>query len=152
MAHRTIKIKDFTDIRKEALADGAITPGHLLERTSAGKFKVHSSAGQNATRLFAIEDDLQGKEIGDAYATGARVSAHVFRTGDEVYALLADGQNVAIGDFLESAGDGTLRKHSASSASVVEYPEAVVAMALEAVDMSGSAGVDPSGRIVVEIV
>jgi len=45
---------------------------------------------------------------------------------------LAASQNVAIGDFLESAGDGTLRKYSGASAGVAEWPANVVGVALEA--------------------
>lgn len=153
MAYRTAWLTVGGEVKRmERIAAAAITPGHLVALTSANKFQAHGSAGQNAAAIFAVEDDLQGREIGTAYSTGERVQANVGRPGDEVAALIEDGQTIAIGDYLESAGDGTLRKHVASSAGAVEYPKAIVAMALEAVDLSDSSAADPSNRIRVMVV
>ena len=150
MAYNTIILKgDGTQV--EALAGGAITPGHLLSRATAGTLVVHPNAGQNAEPLFAYEDELQGKPISTAYASGARVLARLMRLGDQVYALLANGETAVIGSFLESAGDGTLQVVPTDSAGEVKYPASVVAVALEAVDMSDSSGADSNGRICVEI-
>ncbi len=152
-AHRIV-IKG-TGIRYEALANAALTPGHLLYLLSTGKVAVHATAAGNAEKMFAVEDDLQGNDIDDAYSSGDLVQYEIMPRGNEVYALLSNGQSVAIGDPLESAGDGTLRKHvpdidSASDTETI-YAEAIVGYAMEAVDMSGSSGVDPSGRIRVRI-
>ena len=152
MSKNTIVLKNYSKVREEIIAAGAITPGHLVEETSAGKAVVHNSAGENAIPMFAIEDELQGNTITDDYASGDPVQVWIPTRGDQVYALLANGESVAIGDFLESNGDGTLKAHAAGSAGVVEYPLAIVAVALEAVDMSDSSGADPSGRISVRIV
>ncbi len=152
MARYTVKLKKYADIINEYDAVAGITPGHLLELTSANKVQAHSTEGGNAVAYFALEDELQGKGIDDAYIAADKVQVWVAGRGDEVYALLANGENVSPGDLLESAGDGTLKKHVAGSAGVVEYPLAIIAQALEAVDMSGSSGVDPSGRICVRIV
>lgn len=151
MAIKTIQVKG-TGIRNEREAAAAITPGMLIERTSADKVQAHSNAGQNAARLFAVEDDLQGKDIDTAYGAGDRVQFNVFRPGDWVFALLADGQNAGIGDYLESNGDGYLKVHAAGSAGVVEYPEAIVAQAVEALDLSSSSGAETTQRIKVEII
>lgn len=148
---KTIVLKG-KGIRKEFAAAAAITPGHLLEMASATTVKVHATAGGNANHMFAVEDDLQGKTISNAYASAARVQCEVLERGAEVYALLADGQNVSAGDFLESAGDGTLQKHTADVSSDANTTNQIIAIALEAVDMSGSSGADPSGRIKVELV
>lgn len=138
-------------IRKEYAAGGDVTPGHLVRLNSSGQIVAHSGAGANAQRLFAIENDLAGDGIDTAYESGDRAQCVVCPRGTEIYALLADGENVSVGDFLESAGDGTLRKHEADSAGVVEFPEAVVAVALEALDISASGNAE-AGRIRVEIV
>lgn len=154
MAYKTITIIG-DPVRKELTATAvAITPGFLVERTStAGQCQAHANAGQNAVRMFALEDDLQGKEIGDNYAVSVLIQVGIFNAGDEVYALLADGENAAIGSFLESNGDGYLKVHAASSAGAVEYPEAIVGQSLVALDFSGSSGVDPaSQRLLIEIV
>ena len=152
MAYRTITLMG-DPVRKESTAAAAITPGMLIERTSADKVQAHSSAGQNAEKMFALEDDLQGNEIGTAYSADNIVQIGFFKPGDEVYALLADGENAAIGDYLESNGSGYMRVYAASSAGAVEYPSSIVGVALEALDMSGSSGADPaSQRIRIEIV
>ena len=108
--------------------------------------------------MFALEDELQGKGINDNYSSGDLVSVWIPGRGDQVFAILADGENVAVGDLLESNGAGYLRKHTAGSAGVVEFPLAVVGYATEAVDLSGSSGEESSGslgynkRIIVRIV
>ena len=157
MAFNTIKVKKYSDHIEEITAAGAITPGHLIEEDSSGTCVVHNSAGENVLPMFALEDELQGKDITDAYASGDKVQVWIPYRGDQVYALLADGENAAIGSFLESNGDGTLKVHAAGSAGVVEYPLAIVAQATEAVDNSESSGAESSGlygaqRIVVRIV
>ena len=133
----------------EALASGEITPGHLLERTSAtaDTVKVHALAGGVAQRIFAIEDALQGNGIDDVYADGALVQARQYMPGDLVYALISNGENISKADKLVSAGDGTLQKADSDSATMEED---TVAYALEANDMSGSSGAD-SPRCLVEI-
>jgi hypothetical protein len=152
--HRTITIMG-EPVRKEAIANAAITPGHLIYELSTGKVAVHAVSGGNAQTMFALEDELQGKEISQAYSSGDQVLYGVFRRGDEVNALLANGQNVAIGAALESNGDGTLKAHTPvdleDSDPGDSYTRSIVGYAKEAVDMSGSSGEDPSGRIRVEI-
>jgi hypothetical protein len=158
MTYNTIKIKKFLDIVEEYEAAAAITPGMLLELTSAGKVQAHSGAGQNALPMFALENELEGEGIGDAYAADDKVQTWIPVRGEMVYAILADGNNVSIGDYLESNGAGYLQKHETDSADVVEYPNAIVAQALEAVDTSGSSGEESSKelgyarRILVRIV
>lgn len=147
----TVKLKSYNNVQEELIAAAAITPGMLLEFPSTGKVAKHSSAGQNALVAFALEDELQGKSIADDYAGDDPVQVWIPGRGDVVYALLADGENVAIGDFLESAGTGYLRKHVADSAGTI-YPNNIVGQAMEAVDMSDSSGADPSGRIKVRII
>lgn len=152
MAEKSIIIKG-DGVSKERVGSGSITPGHLVELMTAGTIRVHANAGQNAQRAFAVEDELQGNGITDVYTTANRVLYRVFRTGDEVLAVLADGQNATIGGFLESNGNGELRVHSADSAGAVEFPEAIVAVATEAVDASDSATTAlASRRIIVEII
>jgi hypothetical protein len=151
MAKNTIKLKKYLDVIDEYIAAGAITPGHLLQIDSAGKVVVHATAGGNQTPLIALEDELWGKTIDDAFASGDPVQVWTAQRGEVAYMLLKNGENVAIGDYLESAGDGTLQKHVADSTGDI-LTNVLVGMATEAVDMSGSSGEDPSGRIKVRIV
>lgn len=163
MAERTIFLKK-RPIRKEGIAGGAITPGHLVKLNSAGKYVVHPTAKAQAVPAFAFENELKshesngapiaGSPIDVAYANNDRLYYGVCDAGAEVYALLAAGAAAIVkGDLLESAGDGTLRKLTAGSQLTSgNYTYTVggvaIAEALEAVDNSG--GASPA-RIIVEI-
>ncbi len=160
MAKRTIKIKDYLKVNVEYIASAAITPGHLLELASATTVKVHANAGQNVLPMIALEDELQGNAITDAYAAADRVQCWIPQRGDVAYMILKNGENVSAGDFLESAGDGTLQKHTPDTESLgadssgnitTIYTNQIVGIALEAVDMSDSSAADPTGRIKVLI-
>lgn len=151
-AQKTIVIKGH-GTRYEAVASAAITPGHLVELASTGKVEVHNSAGANVEKAFAVEDDLQGRVIDTAYSANELVQYNVMKPGEAVNAILANGQNAAIGSFLESAGDGTLNVHSEDSGAVTIYTNQIVGVALEALDLSDSSGADPaSARINVRII
>lgn len=148
MAAKTIILKGH-GVRNEWVANAAITPGHFVELMSTKKVKVHATAGGAVLpKMVAVEDDLQGKTISDAYAAAAPCQVNVLWPGDEVWAILANGENAAIGDKLISAGDGTLKELTSQTTD-----ESVVAIALEALDMSDSSAADPSSaRIRVMIV
>jgi len=142
--YATIKLTKYVDIIEEIKSTAvAITPGMLLERDStAGYVKAHATAGGNVVPMFALEDELQGKEITDNYAVSTMIQVWIPRRGDKVYAILADSNEVSIGDFLESAGNGFLQKHSVDTASSQEaftsYTNQIVAIALEHKDTSGA--------------
>ena len=141
--YNTIKIKKYTNVIEEILSTAvAITPGMLLELDStAGYVKAHATAGGNAIPMFALEDELQGKEITDQYAVSTLVQVWIPNRGDQVYAILADGNEVEIGSFLESDGNGFLQLHSVDTASSQEaftsYTNQIVAVSLEHKDSSG---------------
>lgn len=143
MSKKTIKIKKYSDVIEELVANAAITPGHLVEVMSTGKVRRHASAGGNTLPMFALEDEMQGRGITTAFAEDEPVQVWIPYRGDMVYAILKDGEDVDVGDFLESAGDGTLQEYTSG---------VIVGQVVEAVDMSGSSGADPDGRIIVRIV
>jgi hypothetical protein len=162
---KTIMVKERLPWREEGKANAAITPGHLIEEMSTGNFRVHATAGGNAARLFALENELEGEGIDDDYAANERVHYTCALPGDIVNAILADGENAAIGSFLESAGDGTLQVHvadsvalsSAEAGSLSVLPEQIVGQAIEALDLSGSSGEESSGiatnpRILIRVI
>jgi hypothetical protein len=141
MAKHTIKVKKYADVIEEYTAVGAITPGMLIEVTSAGKVQPHSSSAGSALAMFALEDELQGRGIDVDFSADEKVQCWLPGHGDMVYALLADGETAVIGNWLESNGDGKLKVGTT----------APIGQAVEAVDMSGSSGEDPNGRIIVRI-
>lgn len=136
-------------LAKEGIAGGAVMPGHLIQGPDSA-LVVHATAGGNARKAFAVEYD-PSKEIDDAYAEGDQLVYVVFKPGEEVLALVAAAATaIAEGDPLESAGDGTLRKHTPVEASdgVTINTSVIVAYARQAVD--NSAG-DKAVRIAVEV-
>lgn len=150
MAKNTIKLKKYVDIINEYTAAAAIMPGMLIELITAGTVRAHATAAGNVAKMFALEDELQGNGIDTAYAAADRVQCWNPVPGEEVFAILSDGETVVKGDFLSSNGDGYLRKHVAETESwrndesgahaVTVSPNAIVAIALEAVDLSASSG------------
>ena len=141
MAKHTIKVKKYADVIEEYAAVGAITPGMLIEVTSAGKVQPHASSAGRALPMFALEDELQGRGIDVPFVANERVQCWLPGRGDMVYGLLADGETADIGEWLESNGDGYLKVGTTNP----------IGQAVEAVDMSGSTGEDPTGRIIVRI-
>ena len=155
---RTIKVKNYLNIFEEFEAAAAITPGMLVKQTSATEVAVHSTEDGNAIPMFAIEDELQGKEKTEAYAHEDRVQVWIPQRGDIVNAIAEDGEDIAVGDFVTSAGNGKVKKYvavefgdSPSDAGVVN-PLSIIGQAVEAKDMSGSSGVDPDPYIEIRIV
>lgn len=151
----TIKIKKYSDVIEEMVANATITPGMLVEEMSTGKVRAHATAGGNVLPMFALENELAGKGIDDDYAATDPVQVWIPNRGDVVNAILYNGETAVIGSFLSSQGNGTLKVHdpivdSAADVETIYYP--IVGVAIEAVDMSGSSGVDPSGRIKVRII
>lgn len=151
MAYNTIKVKKYSDVIEEMVASAAVTPGMLLIIESTGKVKAHNQADKDAFPIFALEDELQGKGIDDAYAANDPVQCWIPYRGDIVNAILADGQKVVIGDPLTSDGYGRLKKHvtdtGASTVPWTVYPEQIVGYAAEALDLSGSSGAEVSGPL-----
>ena len=138
MAYNTVKIKKYSDVIEEYEAAAALSPGMLVEPTpGAATIRKHATEGGNAIPMFALEDELQGKGLEDAYVAGDRVQVWIPGRGDVVYAQLEDEQNIAIGDFLESNGSGYLQKHVADESDSNIYPNQIIGQALEALDLSG---------------
>lgn len=128
---KTITLKG-DSILKERKANAAITPGDLIEVMSTGNVRRHATVGGAAQKAFALEQDLVGRGIGDDYAANESCRYGVFGPGAEVYAWLVTGETVAVGDFLESAGNGKLQVAS------TPIEGSNVAIALEAVTGGGS--------------
>ena len=126
--------------RNEKIAVEALSPGHLLELTSADKVQKQSTANVAVERLVAIEDVLQGKTITQAYAIDDLVSHNVEDAGAEAQVFIKAGEDLAIGDKVAPAGDGTLAATTASGA-------VFFASMMEAVDLSASGAIDTLAHV-----
>lgn len=151
MAERTIDLTIQTHpIMREAIADGAITPGMLLRKQSTGKMKACATASERIQAAVAVENKLYGKEIDTAYASGDRVFFKVFRAGDFVYMWLAIGAAaVVIGDKLVSDTAGCLKKETSNTTTPGGDEEHVMFQAEEAEDNSSAT---TPARIVVSVI
>lgn len=117
----------------ERISAAAITPGDLVEITSANLVQRHSSAGGNAGRMIAGNPIRGDYDIDDNFASGDQVPILQLNPGDEVYCTLAVGENVSIGAALDSKGTGHLRALAGTG------PESLFGYALEAVNATSAA-------------
>lgn len=143
---KSVIIRSLNPIRNEVMANETITPGNLVEYVRsggpAGRLKNHASAGGPCLPMFAVEAGEVGNGIGDNYASGDKVWCIFPEKGARIYARLASGQNVGIGQELMSDGLGLLKAWATSNT----QPSTIVARAIEAVNASSAAA-----RITVEV-
>jgi hypothetical protein len=109
-------------------ASQTIKPGYLIQLTSAGEATVHATAGGFGLPLLVHEDEYQGDAtttggVAVAYTAGTPCFAYYCEPGDLKYVALKASENVAIGDALISAGDGTFKKTTGSPTQVFCYAE-----------------------------
>lgn len=98
-------------VQKEGQASAALSPGHLVERGGSKIFQVQATAKAACSPMFAVENDLLGKEITDAYAANDNVVVAFALPGAEINArLAASASAIVANDALEATGDGTVRK------------------------------------------
>jgi len=131
-----------TGMQSEAVAEAAITPGQVVELLSTGNVQKKATGGTVGEKAVAIEDYLQGNGVADDYGAGDRVLYRVFKSGDESYLILADGENVGVGDLLAFADGGEVQATPTTTA-------VDVCVAREAVDASAGSVPVADRRIVV---
>ena len=123
----------------EAIAGGTIKPGHLIAKSATGTVTVHTGTSERTAKFIARENELVGDGLSDSYASADQVLYWNARSGDEYYMFLSSGEDVDIGDLLESAGDGTLQAVTTGGEPLFE--------AVEALDLSGSGAVDTRMKV-----
>jgi len=124
---------------EEGRANAAITPGHLVQLMSTGKWRANASSAVACQKAFALEDALQGRTIDTAYAENELVAIGIQGPGDVVLAWADSGENIVVGDLLESAGNGNLQKYTTAGAAI--------AVALEAMDLNDTGDVTTRFRV-----
>lgn len=141
MSYNTIPLAgDYRLLDSLHLASGQTPkPGMLLKETSDGELTVHATSGGDGECIVCMEDSLQGKTVADAYTAATICRAIIPATGSEFQALVVAGENIAIGDYLMSNGDGKFAERTSTNT-----PYAV---ALEACDLSDSGDVDTLCRV-----
>ncbi len=131
---RRIEAKGDYSRKLEAKAgEAGIKPGMLCKINSAGAVVKHSTSGGalGDENLIALEDALQGStNVGTAYTNGQIVFLAIALPGDEFNVLIADEQDVNVGDKIMAGGSGLFKKNSGGTK--------VVAIAVEDNDLTGS--------------
>lgn len=125
-------------IHVERVPAAAITPGMLIEFTSANKVQAHSNAGLVALKMFLDSNTIEGDSWNTAIGTSDIASCAICPTGTQVNALLRDGETSAIGTFLESAGNGMLRAVDTDTTAGSIQVGSIVAVALEALSATST--------------
>lgn len=121
---RTVVLRGLPRYNEYGKASEAIKPGYLVKGVSAVAKQTQTG---RVPCSVAVEREELGGSIDDtylvtgdgapaaAYASGDQVKVAAFEGGDEATLRIASGQNIAEDDYLESAGDGTVRKAAAAS-------------------------------------
>lgn len=131
---RVVVIGHNEALYKEANVAEAITPGHLIALNSSGEMIKHNVAGPAAAAganiqgqvRVAVENDFFGKGIDDAWAVNDRGIYQSLDTGCEFMALVAAAAPaIAYQDYVESAGNGTVRKTTVIANAIGRALEAV---------------------------
>lgn len=104
----------------------SIIPGHLIEMykdtDNVLKWRPHSSSTAIPQMFVALDFPEMGQSVGSAtsvdsaYVPGDIVHAWGMPLGAGFWGLVASGQTINVGDALQSAGDGTLKAATASTA------------------------------------
>jgi len=145
---KTIRLRQTRSYVDEAIinnASASFVPGILVEFTSTGEVVAHSSADDNARAMFLVEQDTGDQDINTAYLADSTAEYLVCNSGDRILARVAAAQAITTGDFLSSAGDGTLKTAAAPAANATQN---LVAVAKETV---GSVPAFPDNLVEVEI-
>lgn len=88
----------------------AITPGMCVELdNAAGVIRYKKAVAELAGFNIATERSMLNQGVDDVVPVGDLIEVSVLHKGALAWALIASGQNIAAGDELEHAGDGTLR-------------------------------------------
>jgi hypothetical protein len=109
---RVVVIGPDTPDYKEADAAEAITPGHIVKLNSTAQAIKNTLADSPETPVsVAVENDIFGKGIDDAYAVNERVIYQHLMAGCEFMALVAAAAPaIAFDDPIALAAGGTVKK------------------------------------------
>ena len=88
-----------------------LTPGFGVERFNNGGIIRWQLAVTDVANPPAVATDqsMLNKDVDDVYAAGDLVEVSILHKGASAWMFIASGQNVAAGDILGNAGDGTLK-------------------------------------------
>lgn len=119
---RVVVIGPAQAIYYEADAAEAITPGHVIKLNGTGGAIKNTVAGAATTAkanqvMVAVENDIFGKGIDDAYAIGDRVIYQHLQAGHEFMGLVpAAAGAIVFDDYVTTDGAGGIVKGDVNNA------------------------------------
>ena len=120
---RTIVLKGIGH-HDEGVLDAIAYPGQAIRLAADGHYDPETLSAANAIckgLMLLKEDALQGKVVTEAYGADDVGFIYTPVAGDEVQVLVAEGEDVNLGDTLGVIGSGDGNFQVISSASVEEY-------------------------------
>lgn len=115
----TVVAGDDSDGLGTHVASAAITPGMLVEQHADSgdlKWRPHGTDSEQVTLAVALNEPHLNHGIDTAYAIGDLVSVGFLGPGSVFYGIIPSGQDISVGEFLQSNGDGKLKTASATTA------------------------------------
>lgn len=147
MASNRIHIKGGYSYEEYTIGEANLYPGMLVELNSSGNVVAHDDEGGRGVCMILMEDALQGNTVDTVY-TNATVGLVIQPyKGTEVNVLIEDGQNIAIGTELISAGNGKFKAKADLESG--ETHDQTIGVAAEACDLTGSNSSDTLCRMIV---
>jgi hypothetical protein len=142
MGARIVVIGPDKPVYNEATATEAITPGMLVDRASSTTVEKNDVVGDGNKRVeVAVENDIFGGGIDDAYASGDTVLSQLLTPGCEFFGLVdAAAAAITYDAYVTTIAGGFLGVGTQANA---------IAKARQAVD--NSAGGSPA-RIRVQVI
>lgn len=98
----------------------AATPGMLAEYYNNGgvfSLRPHSSATLIPTMAVFLPQTIHNRGIDDVIAVGDYPTVEFLEVGDVFFGLIPSGQDIVMGDYLQSNGDGKLKEATSTAAS-----------------------------------
>lgn len=150
--HR-VRLRGRDDFVQEGVASATITPGDLVEISGTSstvseelQFQRQSTAAEvNGPIYFSIEYAMTGRGIDDDYSSGDALKYYPADRGEVYYGFHNTAEDIAVGDDLVTAGDGTVRALDTAGG---DSASAVIAEARSAVaNASGTA----KSRVEIEV-
>jgi hypothetical protein len=113
-------------------AEAGIYPGMQVKLDTNGELVKHSSSGGalGDEKMFAMEDQIQGKTVDDVYADDSIVTVILPYVGCEVNLLLEDGEIVTPAVKVMAGGDATIKANSGGTQ--------IIGMSTGSLDLTGS--------------
>lgn len=110
----------------DKVAVETIKPGMILELHDDGgvpAWGVHDTADDPVSVVVALEQPFMNQGIDDNYSDGDLVLAGALRPGAMFYGIVPSGQDINIGDRLQSNGDGKLKAAAGGSIRFVSHTD-----------------------------